>query len=74
MNVVCTSLGADYTKMGSFGDAYAWGFGVSSGMNKPNSKNGPRQNSELITTKSIGDKYFVEYTVVRRPPRAPRPA
>jgi len=74
VNVVCTSLGADYTKMGSFGDAYDFGYGVAAGMTRPKPKQGPRQISELIGAKSIGDKYFVEYTVVRRPPRAPRPA
>lgn len=65
MNVVCTSIGADYTKMGSFGSADDFAFGVAAGMTRPKPKQGPKQFSYVLDAKNKGDKYYIEYTVER---------
>jgi len=65
VNVVVTSLGADFTKMGSFGSADEFAFGVTAGMTRPRPKQGPKQFSNVINAKSAGEKYFIEYTVER---------
>jgi hypothetical protein len=65
VNVVCTALGADYPKMGSFGSPDEFAFGVAAGMTRPKPKSGPKQFSYVLNAKSKGDKYFIEYTVER---------
>lgn len=47
MNVVCTALGADYPRMGSFGSADDFAFGVAAGMTRPKPKYGAAQYSYI---------------------------
>ena len=65
VNVVATALGADYQRMGSFGSADDFAFGVAAGMTRPKPKNGPKQFSYVLDAKNTGDKYALEYTVER---------
>lgn len=65
VNVVATSVGADYQRMGSFGSADEFAYGVAAGMTRPKPKQGPKQFSYVLDAKNAGDKYTLEYTVER---------
>ena len=64
VTIVATPAGADFTKMGSLGDAYGFGYGLVVPLNKPRAKKGQEdriQFAELIDSVGKGDYYKVEY-------------
>ena len=65
VNVVATSLGADYPKMGSFGSPDEFAYGVAAGMTRPKPREGPKQFSYVVDAKAVDAKYALEYTVER---------
>ena len=65
VNVVATSLGADYPKLGSFGSPDEFAFGVAAGMTRPKPKDGPKQFSYVVDARAVDGKYALEYTVER---------
>ncbi|KAL3146573.1 hypothetical protein ABBQ32_000813 [Trebouxia sp. C0010 RCD-2024] len=69
LTIVITNVGADFTRLGSFGDAEQFGGNVVAQMdrsylnrswNKPKS---PVQEAKLLDAKSRNNMYFIEYTV-----------
>ncbi|GAQ88443.1 PsbP domain-containing protein 3 [Klebsormidium nitens] len=61
VNVVITPLSADYTKMGSFGTAEAFGETLVNGLDRSWAKpKGPE--AKLLDAKTKNGRYFVEYT------------
>ncbi|KAK3275294.1 hypothetical protein CYMTET_16567 [Cymbomonas tetramitiformis] len=75
VNIVATNTAADFTKMGSFGTAYDFGFRLVGSLDrswvgkKPKFLGGTGkgepggQISKLIDTKESGGMYYIEYTV-----------
>jgi hypothetical protein len=64
VTIVATPAGADFTKMGSLGDAYGFGYGLVVPLNKPRAKKGQEdriQFAELVDSVGKGDYYKVEY-------------
>lgn len=73
ISVIVTNIGADFTSLGSFGDAQAFGENLVSSMDRSFLLRTPKwthpkegiQQAALINTKGLGTKYFVEYTVTK---------
>ena len=68
VTIVATPAGADFTKMGSLGDAFGFGYGLVVPLNKPKAKKGREdrvQYAELVDSVAKGDYYKVEYTFER---------
>ncbi|CEF96889.1 Mog1/PsbP, alpha/beta/alpha sandwich [Ostreococcus tauri] len=68
VTVVATPAGADFTKMGSLGDAYGFGMGLVAPLHRPKLKKGREdrvQRAELVDAYGKGDYYKVEYTFER---------
>lgn len=75
VTVVCTNVGADFTKMGSFGTPYEFGTRLVGSLDRSNEgkkpkfmvKDGPNegigQRAKLIAVSSANDLYNVEYTL-----------
>lgn len=62
VSVVTQSIAADFTSLGSFGDDFTWGFNIVNETDR-SWKDPNDVAAELIDTKKLGDKYFVEYSV-----------
>eukprot|EP00899_Mesostigma_viride_P007554 jgi/Mesvir1/167/Mv13526-RA.1 len=62
VSIITTNVGADHPTMGSFGDAYGFGFRLVGGLDRRNAKERP-QKAVLLDTKSRNDIYYVEYTL-----------
>lgn len=68
ISIVATPAGADFTKMGSLGDAYGFGFGLTAPLNRPKVRKGREstiQYCELVDAVQKGDYYKVEYTFAK---------
>lgn len=69
VTIVATPSGADFTRMGSLGDAYGFGMGLTTPLNKPKLRKGKEdrvQYCDLVDSVSVGEYYKVEYTL-RKP-------
>jgi len=64
VNVVITGLGADFTGLGSFGTADNFAENLVNSLDRSWQKP-PGQKARLVTCRSKGDKYYVEYTLQR---------
>lgn len=62
VNVVVTTLGGDFTGLGSFGTAYDFGENLVNGLDR-SWKRPPGQAAKLLDTKSKNGFYYIEYTL-----------
>jgi len=62
LSLVITMLGADYTKMGSFGTVEAFGENLVNSMDR-SWKRPPGQKAVLLNTESKKGLYFVDYSI-----------
>ncbi|KAK9794914.1 hypothetical protein WJX73_005447 [Symbiochloris irregularis] len=73
ISVIVTNVGADFTSLGSFGDAQGFGENLVSSMDRSFLLRTPEwtrpkegvQLAELLNAKQVGKNYFVEYTVTK---------
>ena len=66
VSVVCTQVGADYQKMGSFGNPFDFGSNLVNPLLRVKAReNAPTQNALLLDAEKVGDKYVIEYAVSR---------
>lgn len=69
LTVLITNVGADYTRLSSFGDAEQFGGNVVAQMDRSylnrswNKPKTPPQEAKLINAKNNNGMYFIEYTV-----------
>lgn len=69
LTLVITNVGADFTRLGSFGDAEQFGGTLVSQMDRSylnrswNKPKTPPQEAKLIEAKARNNMYFIEYTV-----------
>ncbi|MCO5589126.1 hypothetical protein L7F22_043092 [Adiantum nelumboides] len=62
VNVLITSMGPDYTSLGSFGTIDAFAEGVVNSIDR-SYKKPPGQAAKLVDSKSNRGLYYIEYTV-----------
>lgn len=68
VTIVATPSGADFTKMGSLGDAYGFGMGLVAPLHKPKVRKGREdrvQRATLVDSVAKGEYYKVEYEFER---------
>lgn len=78
VTVVVTNVSGEFTRLGSFGNVYAFGTNLVNSMDRSYLQRDAKkrallkgkdaiQVAKLLEAKEIGDYYFVEYTVVKDP-------
>jgi len=71
LTIVITNVGADFTRLGSFGDAEQFGGQLVAQMDRSylnrswNKPKQPPQEAKLLQAKSQNNMYFIEYTVTK---------